>query len=127
MSGGSYNYLCQRMLAGDFAEAESDLRRMADALERAGYPVVAKRTRAAADLVAKVHAEASDMSALWRAQEWLESGDWGPSRVRREAIRLGEELPECHHPDVRRQYANIGDRVGHYVICQVCDWHVWAP
>jgi len=76
MSGGSYNYLCYRETPADIATYAGidSLERMAADLSD-GHPVTVWTRELLATLNAPIPKAVSD---VWRAREWVESGDWGP-------------------------------------------------
>lgn len=86
MSGGSYNYLCDRY-AHNIGEATGDLAEMLDRLRGLGY---APRATAATERVRRLLAdhgrvldEAIDaIKDVWHAVEWRDSSDWGDDQMR---------------------------------------------
>lgn len=75
MSGGSYNYLFR----SDLLSREGDLMAMADRLLQLGYPREAKQTR---NVIRTARRAQDQLAAVWRAVEWLDSGDSGPEAVK---------------------------------------------
>jgi hypothetical protein len=79
MSGGSYNYLCNRYLSND----TEDVERMAARLRELGHEDAAQRTEevvGAMKLAASIQEELSD---VWRAVEWIDSCDSSEGDERR--------------------------------------------
>lgn len=87
MSGGSYNYLCHAFDLDDLLEKRGSLREMADRLAGLGYAEdAAKETEELLALLNqwRVRAEVrrNRLAAVWKAVEWLDSGDSGEDDVR---------------------------------------------
>lgn len=97
MSGGSFNYLCNRD-ADDIDEALGDLEAMRDRLVALGYDDAARETDELR-LIVRLHQVRRKtildrMRAVWRAVEWFDSGDSGPNVVREALTKYrGEEKP----------------------------------
>lgn len=79
MSGGSFNYLCWSTGEGLFKQ-QSDLKDMVAALNDLGAEDAAKETRdllVAIETISKrLDAKVERLSAVWKAVEWMQSGDW---------------------------------------------------
>ena len=86
MSGGSYNYLCNRE-AGEILDGQgaSDLVEMRDALRERGVLDAAGQTDAVIATIAEarqlVEMRLEALRDVWKAVEWHDSGDWGPERI----------------------------------------------
>ena len=85
MSGGSYDYLCHKFAEDWLSGVPESAQRMADRLAELGYHDAAVETntiiavaRAAA---ARMQAHLDRMEPVWKAVEWMDSGDWGPDKV----------------------------------------------
>ena len=82
MSGGSYNYLCDKARWGEVVDIPADLDEMAERL--AGLPYAAK---AAADTAAVIETlrtaqeQAKELADVWHAIEWWDSNDWGEDQA----------------------------------------------
>jgi hypothetical protein len=114
MSGGSHNYLYSRA-SDEMCGLASEIEQMADAIGD-GFPSARARTSRVALLLREAATEAVRLSDLWKAVEWHQSGDWGRYRVRSEAAKAGEHLPQCGHDDKRRC---VGAQ-GPFRICETC-------
>lgn len=93
MSGGSYNYLCYK----DVFELEShreELNRMRDRLIELGHLDAAKETESIIltldSFKVRMEARLSRLKDVWRAVEWLDSGDYGKEQVA-EAVKKYQE------------------------------------
>lgn len=119
MSGGSHDYLFSA--APDELQSLADrIEKMAAALSKAGFPVVAKRTADVADSLRAARAAALQLERLWHNQEWVDSGDWTRSSVRQEAVKLGEPLPPCSHLDKNHWLVNRGGALVRALVCEDC-------
>lgn len=83
MSGGSYDYLFVKD-ADNLAEHENVLEQMADRLAGLGYAEDAARETHETLLLlrqarVRLQARIDRLSGIWRAVEWWDSGDSGPS------------------------------------------------
>lgn len=82
MSGGSYDYLCYKETDDWLAGVPERAQQMGDRLAELGYPDAALETATAilAARAARVRMEAilRRMQPVWKAVEWMDSGDWGP-------------------------------------------------
>lgn len=82
ISGGSYNYLCDKAHCGEVVDIPADLSEMAERL--AGLPYA---TKAAVDTAAVIEAlrtaqeKARRLADVWHAIEWWDSGDWAEDQV----------------------------------------------
>jgi hypothetical protein len=82
MSGGSYDYLCDKFRWGDpFGSISDYLEDMAERCETLGKPEAAQHLRGLAFEMTRVAREGSKLSGLMQAVEWYVSGDWGPETI----------------------------------------------
>ena len=79
MSGGSYNYLCDR--TDDLSGRLYDLRRMRTRLTQLGYGDVSAQTDRVIELLKEAADVASELASIWHAVEWLDSFDYEPEQV----------------------------------------------
>lgn len=93
MSGGSYDYLCYK----DAFELEShreELNRMRDRLVELGHLDAAKETESIIltldSFKVRMEARLSRLKDVWRAVEWLDSGDYRKEQVA-EAVKKYQE------------------------------------
>lgn len=97
MSGGSFNYLCDRE-AKELTDRTLDLQEMADCLQAQGHQREADETRRMIGRINKFHdeieARAKDLRGVWKAAEWMVSGDAG-----REALTEAVEHHTEAHPE----------------------------
>lgn len=123
MSGGSHGYLYSRA-EDECRSLATQIQHMGDRLDETGFPMVAARTHAVAAKLLLAAAEAHAMKDLWQCQEWNDSGDWGRAQIRKEAVRLGEKLPECQHEKMNPRCWSLGDdgKPAYFDICDECDW-----
>jgi len=84
MSGGSYNYLCFRVKP--LEEQRDQLVAMAERLQLSGYYQAARETRNVLLLVNAAEYAANNLTDVWQAVEWADSGDFSEEQVR-EAVR----------------------------------------
>jgi len=88
MSGGSFNYLCQRD-AEEISSYLSDMEDMANELQALGQIELEAETRAIMDeytlFFTTMQARIDVISPVWRAVEWACSGDTGIEAVLRAA------------------------------------------
>jgi hypothetical protein len=87
MSGGSYNYLCRAQDLEDINGKRATLREMADRLAGLGYAQdAAAETEELLVLLQQWEVRAQvrikRLSEVWKAVEWLDSGDYGEGEVR---------------------------------------------
>jgi hypothetical protein len=85
MSGGSYDYLYSKE-ADDLLHRTDTIQEMADRLAELGYHGAAvESNELLADVRrfrARIEARMKRLSPVWRAVEWLDSGDSGPEQVK---------------------------------------------
>lgn len=81
MSGGSYNYLCFKS-AEDAGLALSDMKKMADRLNELGYKEEAIKTLEIIDSYTRIDSAIQYLEHVWKAVEWMDSGDWGADQVK---------------------------------------------
>lgn len=90
MSGGSFDYLCHADATELFSKRD-ELRRMVEALSSMGYKDAASETEEILLILrhfeARLGARVDRLSKVWKAVEWLYSGDWS-------AAQLDEEIAE---------------------------------
>jgi hypothetical protein len=86
MSGGSYNYLCFKD-ASQISDSAHHVKAMQDRLKGLGYEAESSETQEILDLLNEVNNKIDKISDVWRAVEWMDSGDTGPEETA-EAIRL---------------------------------------
>jgi len=95
MSGGSYNYICFKTDIEELVPHLSDLENMADRLESLDAEDAAKETLELKAIIRqsqiRVEVLAQRMSALWRAVEWMDSGDSGMKEVEAQLKRYRGE------------------------------------
>lgn len=83
MSGGSYDYLFSSAYhIGDLAGKTSQLRRMMDSLRSQGFESEAKDTEAVLIHLMEAQNLAVKLSDVWRAEEWIRSGDSLPVELK---------------------------------------------
>lgn len=125
MSGSSYDYLFTK----DLREVDLDmLEAMAARLDELGYRDLASATRAAAVRVVAAmdwyESRRRNLQDVWKAVEWLDSGDWGPEQVEATVARWragagpGEtksNITLCKH----------GTPIT--IRCELCDGSGWQP
>jgi hypothetical protein len=104
MSGGSYDYLCFKE-AHELLAHEGPIGRMADRLAKMGAADAARETE---DLLLtlrqfqnRIQTRLDRLCPIWKAVEWVDSGDWGPDSIA-EALAdyRGESRPseDCKSP-----------------------------
>jgi hypothetical protein len=85
MSGGSFDYLCDRS-ADELLTALPTMRRMAAALTEAGAGDAALETEALVLAVEhalrQIEARRRRLDRVWHAIEWWKSGDWSEDQFR---------------------------------------------
>ncbi len=85
MSGGSYNYL--HYCDGPYLFSRlDDIGRMAETLRVLGYTDAAERTAILASIMAAATSRVEELAtgnlkAIWKAVEWVESGDMLPDAI----------------------------------------------
>lgn len=88
MSGGSYNYLC-------FKDASDvnvhDLGRMADRLTELGYDDISEQARSIIQAYDDINKMLYSLSGVFKAVEWMDSGDSGLDRVEKEIEKYRAE------------------------------------
>lgn len=98
MSGGSYNYLCNRM-AEEILQIQSDIERMAEKLATLGYAKDAAKETShllARSRAFEVYVETAmeRLREVWKAVEWWDSADWGEDSVK-QALEEYREAEKC--------------------------------
>lgn len=87
MSGGSYNYLCYKE-AYDIHERTEELNQMRDRLVELGYLDAAGETESVLLMLksfeVRLQARIDRLNKVWRAVEWMDSGDSGIDYVESE-------------------------------------------
>jgi succinate dehydrogenase/fumarate reductase flavoprotein subunit len=89
MSGGSFEYLCQKDAAEVLAVLET-VRRMAATLEEEFGHLAKDAVDATLGIVRRgeeLQEEIDDLKDLWKAVEWWQSGDYGRDRA---LVELGK-------------------------------------
>lgn len=86
MSGGSFNYLYDR----DLVELKHTVRQMQGELAALGLEDAAARTGMILARMDQIESIQAEMRDVWKAVEWLKSGDWGVDFVE-EAVRAWRE------------------------------------
>jgi len=80
MSGGSYDYICLSEIR-DLLWMDETISRMANRLIELGYEDLAKETLEYLHFIKRVRIKSDVMmrrlSKIWKAVEWLDSGDYG--------------------------------------------------
>ncbi len=84
MSGGSYNYLCYKD-SDNINEAREEINQMRDRLTGLGFLDVAKETESVLLMLdsfeVRLQARLDRLNSVWRAVEWMDSGDSGKDSV----------------------------------------------
>ena len=98
MSGGSYNYLCNRM-ADEILQIEGDIENMTERLASLGYAKDAAKETAlllARMRTFEVYVETAmeRLRDVWKAVEWWDSADWGEDEVK-QALEKYREPDKC--------------------------------
>jgi hypothetical protein len=83
MSGGSYNYLCHAD-SSDIGFKTEELKDMANRLAELGFTEEANETKDILEHINKTDSMISEITNLWKAIEWMDSGDWGIEEVKEE-------------------------------------------
>ena len=78
MSGGSYDYL---FIAEDLFDRYHTIEAMRDRLAELGHVGAAADTQRVLDGLDQAKSQAKSLSEVWRAVEWLDSGDSGEDQV----------------------------------------------
>lgn len=100
MSGGSFDYMfikeCHRLV-----EAQGDLIRMKEELERLGFKDAATKTAVILHMIHLIEQIQAEMADVWQAVEWYCSSDWDEEQVevavdkwRDSILALTPESPE---------------------------------
>jgi hypothetical protein len=80
VSGGSFNYACDFNRLKDLLENKDEIDGIADALRERGHEAAAVETEALlselADIEDYILARAERLRGVWKAAEWVVSGDW---------------------------------------------------
>jgi hypothetical protein len=80
MSGGSYNYLCYKE-SYDIHERKEELNEMRDRLIELGFADVAGETESVLLMLksfeVRLQTRIDRLKGVWRAVEWMDSGDSG--------------------------------------------------
>jgi hypothetical protein len=90
MSGSSYNYLCFKTVS----ELEGDIEMvhaMANRLKQLGHDDAAAATMKIIDSINAINQDVFKLSEVWKAVEWLDSGDWGIESVNTAVAKFSEE------------------------------------
>lgn len=87
MSGGSYNYLCYKDPDSIMNEI-GELEKMRDKLIELDYLDAAKETESIILVIksffVQMESRIERLSGVWKAVEWMDSGDWGVEEVLKE-------------------------------------------
>jgi hypothetical protein len=82
MSGGSYNYLCNKN-ASELRESEDDLLAMIDKINELGYSIIATDCKYLLHCInsikiaeSKIHQKMKDLYNVFLSVEWYVSGDF---------------------------------------------------
>jgi hypothetical protein len=102
MSGGSFNYLCDRYDAAGLLDGMRDLEAMSDRLAELGYANDAASETRELLLNLRVMEMRCEVAIkrlrdVWRAVEWFDSCDWGEGSI-------GEALSTYRAPIERREH-----------------------
>lgn len=93
MSGGSYNYLCYKEY-NEISNNTQDISKMRDRLMELGFKDVAKETESFLLMIdsfeVRVNARLERLQGIWKAVEWMDSGDSGIEYVHEEVILYRE-------------------------------------
>lgn len=88
MSGGSFNYLCNKDEAYQIMENKVEVEDMAQALFVLGYDDIAKDVRRLYEYIRsaeiRIEALAKILKPVFHAVEWYESSDYGKEELERE-------------------------------------------
>ena len=86
--GGRYNYLHSRHWHEGMRPEDENLHKMAQRLDDTpGADKAAADTWAVIEALREAHRLAEDLSAVWEAVEWVDSGDWGEHEVHDEVAK----------------------------------------
>jgi len=80
MSGGTYNYLCLLNASELFGNID-ELDKMYERLVELGYINAANETKNIIELYNSVNSKMGGLQQVWRAIEWLDSGDSGVEEI----------------------------------------------
>lgn len=83
MSGGSYNYLCYADHS-DIGNKTEDLQEMIDRLKELCFEDIANESYLVLEHIKKTDKMINKLSEIWKAVEWMDSGDWGLENVNQE-------------------------------------------
>ena len=93
MSGGSYNYLCYKE-AYDIHERINELQEMGDRLAELGFKDAALETESIILILKafeiRLQARINRLRDVWKAVEWMDSGDSGIDYVNDEVEKYRE-------------------------------------
>lgn len=93
MSGGSYNYLCYKE-AYDIHEKINELQEMGDRLAELGFKDAALETESIILILntfeIRLQARINRLRDVWKAVEWMDSGDSGIDYVKDEVEKYRE-------------------------------------
>jgi hypothetical protein len=105
MSGGSYDYLH----ATDLTNARGHLERMRDRLHALGHHDAALRTSQVLAAFDRVTAIQAELYEVWRAVEWIDSGDCVPGDeiADLEAWRKTGKVPTPEQVDIARRLSDL--------------------
>lgn len=91
MSGGSFDYLFSADITG---YREGDIARMADTLAERGHHAAAERTRQVLHHLRMAKAIQEELSTVWHAVEWWQSGDYGADSADEAVQKWTEKMDE---------------------------------
>lgn len=93
MSGGSYNYLCYKEY-NEISNHIQDIGKMRDRLIELGFKDVAQETESILLMInsfeVRVNARLERLQDIWKAVEWMDSGDSGIEYVNEEVLLYRE-------------------------------------
>lgn len=85
MSGGSFDYLCEVFDFFEMADKERQLKAMGERLAGVGAADAARETHEALLIIraaeAQTEAIVGRLRDVWKAVEWVDSGDWGSDAI----------------------------------------------
>lgn len=91
MSGGSYNYLCQADHS-DIGNKTEDLQEMIERLKELGFYDIARESQLVLEHVKKTDPMIDKLSEIWKAVEWMDSGDGDLQSVNEEIAKFRSEF-----------------------------------